>query len=161
VDRDPVPRLEARKVPEQGGELVDPNVQLLVRDGLRGVLLGLGDEDDRGLVLELRKMAIDAIVSDVQSAADEPEIERGVAGVEGRGPVLIPVKEIGVLAEALGELVEREALVDIGIDEVGLPDEPRVRIVVPLLLPMYGDLGLAQIGGGFVALRIGLRGGHG
>ena len=60
-------------------------------------------------------------------------------------PVLIPTEEVGVFAEALRKLIFAEAVKNVGIGKVGLPDKFRRRIVVFLFAPMDRDLRFAGL----------------
>jgi hypothetical protein len=104
----------------------------LVGDVLDGFVLRLGDEVDRGLVLVLGEMAIDAVVTGVDSATDEPPPERRIARVERDVPGLVPVEKIGVLFEAVREVVETESFEDGFVSQVGLNNEFLWRVDVSL-----------------------------
>jgi hypothetical protein len=79
---------------------------------LDGLVLRFGDEVDRCLVLVLGEMAIDAIITGIDLAADEPFPERRIARVQRDVPGPIPVEKISVLLEAVGEVVESESFKD-------------------------------------------------
>ena len=117
------PALQAGEVAQQRGELVHLPVQLRVADvhGLFG--LEFGHEYDRGLVRIGRRVPVDAIVRGVQPAADEPLIERRGAGVQRRVPGLVPGQQVGVLLEAVRELVLGEPVQNGRVRRVGLLDE--------------------------------------
>ena len=85
-----------------------------------GFVFRLGNEDQRRLVLVLGQVAIDAVVAGVELSADEPLPERRVTGVERGVPVLIPVEQFGVFAEAFGEISFAES-VDDARDRSGSP----------------------------------------
>ncbi len=110
------------------GELVDPPVQLVVGDRLGLLVLGLGHPDDGGLVRPALQVAVDAVVAGVEPPADEPLPEGRVAGVERGVPVAIPAEQVGVLPEALGEVVLPESIQDGRVRGVGLADEARRRL---------------------------------
>src|SRR5215468_237493 len=74
--------LQTAEVPQQRGNLVHAHVEFLIGDVLDGFVLGLGDEVDRSLVFVLGEMAIDAIMTRVDPAADEPPPERRIARIE-------------------------------------------------------------------------------
>ena len=128
VDRHPVAGFQTRKITEKGSELVHPSVELVIGEGDRLVLLQFRDEDDGGLVAVELEMPVDAVVAGVELSADEPLVVRGVARVEGLGPILVPGQHVAPLPEALREVLEREALVHRGVGEVRLADELRFRI---------------------------------
>src|SRR5256712_11357411 len=145
MERHPVTLLEPTEVAEQCGELIDALVKLLVRDGLRTLVLRLGDPDERGLVPVLRQVAIDAVIGGVQLATDKPLPEGCVAGIESRVPVLVPGEEVRVLLEAFGEVLLPESIEDARITCIGLADKSRRRGEVLLLAPMDGDLCLGEL----------------
>ena len=105
-------------------------------------MLGFGDEVNRRLVLVLGEMAIDTVITGIDSTADKPFPERRMAGVERNIPGLVPVEEIGVLLEAVWELVEAESVEDSRVFQVGLSDKCLRRADVGLFLPVDGNLGL-------------------
>jgi len=67
---------------------------------------------DRRFVLVLGEMAIDAIITGIDPAADKPSPERRIARVEREVPDPGPVEKIGVLLEAVRKVVETETLKD-------------------------------------------------
>ena len=146
VQRDPVAALEAAEVPQQRGELVDPDVQLLVGDVLDGLGLQLGDEVDRGLVAVLGEVAVHAVVGGVELAADEPLPERRIGEVQRLVPRLVPGEHVGIFFEALREVLLAEAIQDVLVLHVRLGDELGRRIVVLLLLPVDRHLGFVDFG---------------
>src|SRR5271157_5478765 len=146
VDGDPVPRLEAREVTQQRGKLVDADEQILVGYSEGWLLLGLGHEDQGGLVAVLGEVPIDAVVAGVDLASDEPLPARGVARVQGRVPVLVPFEQVGVLFEAVREVVQAEALVNLLVRHVRLGNEIPRWVEEPLLLPVHGYFRLRNLG---------------
>ena len=102
-------------------------VELLVSYGLCAFGLRLGDPDKRRLVGLGREVAVDAVVTGVEPAPDEPLPKRRVGGVESGMPVRVPVEQVGVLPEALGKALFAEALVNGGLRRVRLADEARPR----------------------------------
>src|SRR5262245_37472529 len=100
---------------------------------------------DRRLVLVLREMTIDAVVTDIYSAADKPFPERRLAGVERDVPGLIPIEQIGVFLEAVRKIFETEPVKYFRVGQVGLSDEFFRRVDVGLLLPVDCDLGLGHV----------------
>jgi len=147
VQRNSVTSLKTAEVSQQRGDLVHAHEEFLVGHVLYSFLLRLGNEVDRGLVLVFSKMAIDAVVTSVDSAADEPSPERRIARVERNVPGPIPVKEIGVFLEAVREVVETEPFKDLVVGQVGLNNELLWRVNVGLFLPVDGDLGLRRFWG--------------
>src|SRR6185312_2474132 len=103
------------------------------------------DEVDRRLVLVLGEMAIDAIVTGVDPAADEPSPEWRIARIECDVPGPVPVKEIGVLSEAVRDIVETETIKDRLVYQVGLRDKSLWRVDVVLFLPVNRDLGFRHV----------------
>src|SRR5271165_5304189 len=82
----------------------------------------------------------DAVVRGVQLAAGEPLIERRRARVQRRVPGLVPGQQVGVLLEAVRELVLGEPVPDGRVRCVGLLDELWRRRVDLLLAPVNCDL---------------------
>ena len=139
ADLDPGDALQER------GELVDPPVELLVGDRLGLFRLRLGHPDERRLVAARGQVAVDAVVTGVQPASDEPLPERRRAGVERRVPVGVPAQQVRVLLEALGEPLLAEPLEDGRVGRVGLRDERRGLVGVVLLAPVHRDLRLGDL----------------
>ena len=140
MERHAVTLLEPTEVTEKRGELIDALVQLLVGDRLRDLVLRLRDPDQGGFIPVLRQVPIDAVVGRVQPATDKPLPERGVAGVEGGMPVLIPGQQIRILLEALGEVLLLEPVEDARVARIGLANEFRGRGEVLLFSPVDRDL---------------------
>jgi len=88
-----------------------------------GFVFRLGDEDQRRFVLVLGEVAVDAVVTSVEFAADEPFPERRVAGIERFAPGFVPIEEGGVMVEALRKMSFAELLDEGGIGKIGLSDE--------------------------------------
>src|SRR5205823_4262286 len=107
--------------------------------------LGLRHPDERRLVAIGGQVAVDAVVTGVQPAADEPLPERRIARIQRRLPVRVPGQQVGVLLEALGEVLLGETLQDRGVARVRLADELRRRWVEVLLPPVDGDLRLGNL----------------
>ncbi len=145
VQSHPVASLEPGEVTEHGGELVDPSEQLTVADVLVGVRFQLRDPDNGGLVGIGLGVPVDAIVGSVQLAADEPVPEGGRGGVQRGVPALVPGQQVGILREALGELVLGELFEDRRIGAVGLSHESWRRLVVVLFPPVNRDLGFGYL----------------
>ena len=123
VTRSPV--LTPGEVPQQRGELVDAPVELRVGD-LDGLgVLGLGHPDHRVLVAAGLEVPVDAVDARVQPPAHEPLEERRIARVEERVPLPVPGEHVGVLDEAVRELLLAEALEDRLVVRVGLRREAR------------------------------------
>jgi hypothetical protein len=119
----PVALFRTAEVSQQRGDLRLRALEFLVSDVLDGFVLRFGDKVDRCLVLVLGEMAIDAVITGVDSATDEPSPERRLARVERDVPDPVPVEEIGVLLEAVREVVETESIKDRFVGQVGLGNE--------------------------------------
>jgi hypothetical protein len=87
-------------------------------------------------------MAIDAVVTGVESTTDEPSPERWMTGVKRYIPALVPVEKIRILLETFRKFVEAEALEDSRVLQVGLSDKRLRRAKVVLFLPVDGNLSL-------------------
>ena len=144
MQRHAVALLEATEVLQHRGHLVHPHVEFLVGDVLNGFVLRLGHEVDSRLVLVPGEMTIDAVVTDIYSAADKPFPERRFAGVERDVPGLIPVEQIGVFFETVWKIFETEPVKHFRVGQVGLRDEFFRRVDVGLFLPVDRDLGLGH-----------------
>ena len=127
---------------QQRRELVDPAVELLVGDLLRLLVLTLGHPDQRVLAAARLEVPIDAVDACVQTSADPPLPERRIARIENRVPLAIPRQHLGVLREALREVLLAEPLQQCRVVSVRLRDERLRRRVVLLLTPMNRDLRL-------------------
>jgi len=57
-------------------------------------------------------MAINAVVTGIESTADKPFPEGRMASVQRDVPILVPVEEICVLLKALRKVVEAESVED-------------------------------------------------
>ena len=90
MDGHTVARLEVAEDTQERRELVDPAVQLLVRDRLRLLVLRLRYPDQRRLVPARRKVSVDAVEAGVQATADEPLPEWRGGRVERRVPLFVP-----------------------------------------------------------------------
>src|SRR5579875_2541940 len=93
-------------------------------------------------------MSVHAVVTGVEAASNEPFPKRRVRCVQGLGPVAVPVEQVGVLPEALGEMFLAEALTDLWVGRISLGDEACRWVVVLLRPPMDGNLCLADRGAG-------------
>ncbi len=139
MDGDAIAGLQSAEVAKNRGHLIDACVQLLVRQRIGGLGLRFRDENERRLVLVFGEMPIHAVEAGVEAAADEPLPERRIAAVERRVPVLLPVEQVGVFAEVLRKLVDREAVEDRRIGQIRLTDEFRRWLDVLLFLPVDRD----------------------
>jgi hypothetical protein len=96
-----------------------------------------------------------AVHARVQPPADPPAEERRLAVVEDRVPATVPREQLGVLLEALREVLLGKALEDRLVVGVGLLLEVGGRRDVLLFAPMHGDLGfrvLPVLGGAFAGV---------
>ena len=112
---------------------------------LDGLVLRLRDEVDRRLVLVFGEMAIDAVVTGIDPAADEPSPKRRIARIKRDVPGQVPMKKIGVLLEAVRDVIETESIKDRFVRQVGLRDKSRWRVDVVLFLPVDRDLGFRHV----------------
>ena len=144
VDGDAIALLQSGKFAQHGGDFIHAAIEFLIGDDDVVLVFGLGNEDERGLVLVFGEMAVDAVVAGVQLAADKPFPERRMIGVQRGVPILIPVEKFGVLAEAFGEIFFAEAFDDARIVEIRLGDEAGRRANVLFFLPVHGDLRFGQ-----------------
>src|SRR6516225_5407890 len=87
-------------------------------------------------------MAIDAVVTGIQSTADKPFPEGRVAGVQRDVPILVPVEKIRVFLKALRKVVEAESVEDSRVLQVSLSGECLWRANVVLFLPVDRNLSL-------------------
>ena len=138
VEGDAVARLEPERL-QHGRELVDPDVELTVGDGLVRLALRLGHPDQRGLVGLVGEVPVDAVVGGVQLPADKPLPKRRVGRVEHRVPRLEPGQQVRVGGEAVRELVLGELLADRRVGRVGLGDERGRGRVVAFVRPVHRD----------------------
>jgi hypothetical protein len=90
-------------------------------------------------------MTVDAVIGNVDLAADKPTPERRVAGIEYRLPVFVPGQQIGVFLEAVRKILQAEAFVHIRVGHVRLGDETYRRGVITLFLPMDGYFRLGNL----------------
>ena len=65
-------------------------------------------------------MSVNTVVAGVYLAANEPLPARGVACIKRRMPILIPGQQVSILLEALGEIVQAEALIDRSVGQICL-----------------------------------------
>ena len=139
------PALSAAEVAQQGGELVDPDVEVLVGDDPVLLVLGFRHPDKGRLVLVGGYVPVDAVVGGVEFAPREPLPEGRVGGVQGGVPVLVPREQVRVLAEVLGVVLHREPVEHRGVRHVGLGDEVCAGADQLFLSPVRGDLRLAYL----------------
>src|SRR5260370_1979792 len=110
---------------------------MLVGEGEGRLVFRLGDEDQRGLVLVFGEMAVHAVVTSIDSAADKPFPKGGLAGVEGLAPGLVPVEEGSVMVEAFGKILFAEFLDESAVSDIPLGDQFLRRLEGFFLLPTH------------------------
>src|SRR5262249_42008141 len=115
VQRHAIAGLQAAKVAQERGELVDTNKEVLIGEVLDRLGLRFGNEMDRGLVLVPSEVPIYAVEAGVDLAADEPAPKGRRGAVERLLPALVPVEQVCEFLKAFRELVESKALENTGI----------------------------------------------
>src|SRR6202048_5454378 len=85
-------------------------------------------------------MAVGPGVAGVECAADKPFPKWRMSCVQSRVPILIPVQQLGVVAEALREVLLAETLDHRGIVQAGLSNKFWRGIKILFLFPVDGDL---------------------
>src|SRR6266480_210417 len=90
-------------------------------------------------------MTVDAIIAGVETAPDEPFPEGGIARIQRRVPIVVPVEEVGIFFEALREALLTEPFINLRIARIRLSNKLRRRGIVLLLLPVNGDLILRDL----------------
>jgi hypothetical protein len=145
VQGDAVTGLEPGKIVQHRCYFVDLCPELLIGDRPVSFILRFWYKDQCCFVSILGQVAVDAVVGSIELPSNKPFPEGSVAGVQGGVPVPIPRKQVGIFFETLGELIEAESLVDRRINQVGLTNEFRRGIVIFFLLPVDGDLSLADV----------------
>src|ERR1700738_2185960 len=85
-------------------------------------------------------MAVNAVVAGVEFASDKPFPKGRITGVERGMPILIPVQQLRIVAEAFREVLLAEALDYRWIVQLGLSDEFGRGIKILFLFPVNGDL---------------------
>src|SRR6516164_5531859 len=87
-------------------------------------------------------MAINAVVTGIESTADKPFPEGRMAGIKRYIPALVPVEEIRVFLKALRKPIEAKAVEDSRVLQVGLSDKCLRWANVVLFLPVDRNLSL-------------------
>ena len=67
---------------------------------------------DCRLVLVLGKVSINAVVADIELAADKPFPARCIAGIKDGMPFFVPVQQIGIFGKTVGEIIQTEPIVN-------------------------------------------------
>src|SRR6266566_6366833 len=140
VEGNAVASLDPAEIAEQCGELIDPGVKFLIRDGLGSFCFRLGHPDQSSLVATGRQVPIDAVVRSVEPTADEPLPKRRGARVQRRVPIVVPSEQIRVFLEALRKVLLTEPFKDTRIACICLPNKLWRGVIVLLLPPVNGDL---------------------
>src|SRR5260370_14374710 len=122
---------------------------VVVVGGGRRFVLRVGNADEGRLVLVLRKMPINAVVTDIQFSADKPLPERRIVGIEDRLPALVPGQHLGVLFVALRKVLFAEARHHLWVGQIRLFDKFLGRIEDLLFFPMNRDLRFAYLSSAF------------
>ena len=106
---------------------------------LYSFILTLGDEMDRRLVLVLRQMSVNTVVTSIELATDKPIPEGWITGVQGLFPILVPIQQVCVLLKTFGKILQAEPIVNSLIRHVCLGNKFRRRIIISFLLPVHGN----------------------
>src|SRR6266550_865265 len=144
VEGNAVASLDPAEIAEQCCELIDPGVKFLIRDCLGSFCFRLGHPDESSLVATGSQVAIDAVVRSVEPTADEPLPKRRVARVQRRVPIVIPREHIRVFLEALRKVLLTEPFKDTRVACICLPNKLWRGLIVLLLPPVNGNLGLGD-----------------
>ena len=136
MNRDPVAPFQAGRVAQQCGKLIDPDIEFLVGDMVNSFLFQLGNEMDRGLVLILGQVPVNAVVAGVDFAAFKPFKARCVTRIEYFIPIFIPSQQFGEFSVIVGEILQFETFENSWIGEVGLTDETCRWMIIVFFLPM-------------------------
>ena len=123
MNGDAVTLLQPGKFAEQSGYFVHAAIEFLIGDDDVMFVLRFGDEDQRRFVFPFGKVAIDAVIGDVQLATHKPLPERRMLGVQRGVPILIPMEEFRVFTETLGKVLFAKTLDGAGIVQIGLRNE--------------------------------------
>ena len=145
MDGHEIPGLESGEIAEKSREFIHSAVELLIRDGDRRFVFRLRNADKGRLVLVLRKMPINAVVTDIQFSADKPLPEGRIARIEDRLPALVPAQHLGVLFEALRKVLFAETLHHFWVGQIRLFDKFLGRIEDPLFFPMNRNLRFGKL----------------
>src|SRR2546426_5854594 len=156
MDRHAITGTQPTEVAQNRGHFVHAREQFLVGDGVNRLVLRLRHKDQRGLVLVLREMPVDAVVASVESSADEPFPERWKTGVQRGVPATVPGQHVRVFPKTLRKMFLLEPVPDSRIDQIRLADEFRGRAEVLFFLPVDGNLGLIGLGSAFNSHNQGL-----
>ena len=63
-------------------------------------------EVDRSFVLVLCKMSVNTVVTCINQPALEPFVARGITGVEGFVPILVPSQKVCILLETVWKIIQ-------------------------------------------------------
>ncbi len=145
MNGDAISTLQAAEIAQQRREFIHSHIEFAVGDRYGRFRFRFRHKDQRRFVLVFGEVPVHAVVGGVDLAAHEPLPERRIAGVKRGVPVLVPAQQVGVLAEAIREVLLAEALDDAGIGQIRLADKFRGRVVALLFAPMNCDLSLCGL----------------
>jgi hypothetical protein len=91
-------------------------------------------------------MTVHAVVARVDLATAKPFPERRVAGIEHGAIRLEPGQHVRIFFEAIGKIGEAELFKDARVPHIRLCLELLGRLIVPLFLPVHGNLRFADLG---------------
>src|SRR5579883_481401 len=140
VEGDTVASLDAAKITEQRSELIDSDVEFLIGNGLSRFVFRFRYPDQCRLVVTGFQMAIDAVVTSVESPTDKPLPKRWVARVQRCVPVLIPGEQVCVFPEAFRKALLFEAFKDTRIVCICLSNKLWTGMKILLLPPVNCNL---------------------
>ena len=146
VNRHAVARFQPSEIAQQRRGLIHALVQLLIGDHHVGFAGRFGNENDGRLVFVFGEVPVHAVVAGVQFSANEPFPKGRMIGVERGVPILVPVEQFGVVAEALREVFLVELSHEVGIVQVGLANKLRGRAVIAFFFPVHRDLRFTDLG---------------
>jgi hypothetical protein len=140
VEGDTVASLDAAKIAEQCGELIDPDIEFLIGDGFDLFRFRLGYPDQSRLVVTGFQVAIDAVVTNVEPTADKPLPKRRVAGVQRRMPIVVPGEQICVFLVAFRKVLLTKTFKNTRIACICLSNKLWTCMKILLLSPVNSDL---------------------
>src|ERR1700730_6953271 len=140
VNGDAITGLEPSKIAKHGRDFVHAAIEFLIGDNRSGFTLWLRDKNQGCFVFVLGEMAIDAVVTGVEFAADKPFPKWRIAGVQSGVPILVPMQQFGILAKAFRKVFLAETFDHRGVVQIGLPDKFRRGIKTLFFFPVNGDL---------------------
>jgi hypothetical protein len=75
------------------------------------------------LVFVFGKVPVNAVVADIELAADKPFPEGGITGIKGGMPGLVPIQKISILPETVREIIQAEPVINRPIVYICLGNE--------------------------------------